>query len=117
MDQIISQLIQALGAILAAVLIALATQALRRMGITLNAERQQLLENTVKQGVSYAEETAKVHLQKYGEKLESDAKKNLALDFVLHKLPKTNPDDANRSIQATLPMVRPTLDRGTTPTQ
>jgi len=116
MEELINQLTQALGAILAAALVALVVQGLRKLGVTLTTDKQHLLETIVKQGVSYAEEEAKNYLTKQGQKMESTLKQKMAIDYVISKLPKTSRDDVAQVIQAVMPMVRPTLDRGTTTT-
>lgn len=105
MDELIQQVISYLGAALAAALVALAVQLLRKMGFSLDAERHAQLETVVRQAVLKAEEQAAAYAKAHVSKMLPADKMRLAVAHVLAKLPRVSEAEAADIVQAVLPQM------------
>lgn len=112
MEELIGQATQALGAIAATALVALVVQVARKFGLQVGAQQQARLEHYAQLGIKYAEEQARKALVARGEKLAGSLKQSMALEFIVAKLPRVNPDEARKVIEALLPDLREGLTKG-----
>jgi hypothetical protein len=109
MDELIRQTTQLLGAVLAAALVALVTQGLRKLGLSITMDQQAQLERTVRLGVGYAEEQARAHLAQTNDRLPGTSKQLMAASFVMEALPHSDETAVHQLIQAVLPSQRQTI--------
>lgn len=105
MEQVIDQVMQMLGAALAAALVGLVVQLLRKMGIALDAERQAQLEYTAKQAVLRVEEQAAAYVKTHAVKMLPKDKLEKAVADVLTKIPRVSQAEAEDIVQAVLPQL------------
>ncbi len=105
MDELIQQALGYLGTVLATLCVALATLVLRKIGISLDADRQAQLEYVVKQEVLRQEELAAERLKKTGIVTSGAEKLRSALEAVTDRLPRVDRDEAAAIVQAVLPQL------------
>ena len=114
MNEILQEVLPAVGTVLASALVALVTQMLRRYGIQLEAEKQAKLEHYVRLGVRYAEEQARQRLRA-PQAMTGSEKLIAATDFVQAHLPKADPERVAKLAEALLPVERQTALAGAAP--
>lgn len=112
MEELIGQVTQMLGAVLAAAIVALVGMVARKVGLSISADNQARLEHVVKLGVSYAEEQAKNYAKTYGQAMAAAMKRKLAMEFIVAKIPRVDAGEAERLVQAVLPHLREGLQAG-----
>jgi hypothetical protein len=105
MDALLDQVIQLLGAILAAALTALVVQGLRKLGIALDAEKTAKVEYYAHQAALYAEERAKAYAKERLVKMAPAAVLQTAVERLLVKVPNIDRDEAAAIITAALPQI------------
>ncbi len=105
MELVITPLIQALGAVLAAALTALVVQAFRKLGLSLDADRQAQVEYYAKQAVLKVEEEAAAYAKSHMKKIDPGIKMRRAVVALIAKVPRINTDEAGEILEAVLPQV------------
>jgi hypothetical protein len=105
MEPVIDQVVQYLGAILAAALVAVVVQVFRKLGFSLDAERQAQLEYYAKQAVLKVEEEAANYAKTHTVKLDPETKLRRAISAVVAKLPRVDEAEAAAVVKAALPQV------------
>lgn len=103
MEQLIEEVLKALGVVLATGLVALVVQLLKRMGIALDVERQQQLESMARQAVAKVEEIAAVHAKAQVREWTGPEKLSAAVADIVEKLPRVDREEAKAIVQAVLP--------------
>lgn len=107
MDAVIDQLVQLAGAVLAPLLVAVVVQVLRRIGLSVDAERKAMLEYFAKQAVLGVEERAaawaKANIS--GRAMSGAEKMQAALEEVLARVPRVSREEAKAVIEAVLPQL------------
>lgn len=103
LDPLLSTVLQILGSLLATALIALAVQALKKIGITLDVERQQQLEAAARQAVLRVEEAAAAAIKRKLPAWTSTDKLEHAVTDVITRVPRVDENEARAIVQAVLP--------------
>lgn len=104
-DALIDQVMQALGVVLAGALVALVIQILRKIGITLDADKQAQLEYFAKQAVLRVEEYAATYAKKKLVGLTESQKFSMAVTDLIEKVPRVDRVEAERIVTAVLPQL------------
>jgi hypothetical protein len=104
-DPVIEQVLGFLAMVLTGVIIAIATRVLKRLGISLDAEKQAQLEHYATQGVLKAKEIAAAQLKRSAVKLTSEDKQAIAIGHVLENVPRADEQQAIDVVTAVLPTV------------
>lgn len=101
MDTIVHQILTALAPVIAATIVAILVQFLRKLNLDLGAEQQAKVEKIVHDGVFLAQEkvarAAKMHMAPVGTKL------GIAVEHVLEKMPGITSDEAKELVHQELP--------------
>lgn len=106
MDAVIDQAVQALGAIVAAALVAVLVKLFQRFGIALDQERQDQLTRVAQQAVARAEEWAAAQVKaKVKGKIPGAEKFERAVADVIARVPRVSREEAEAIVTAALPQM------------
>jgi hypothetical protein len=106
MDALIDPLFQALGAALGMALTALVVLLLKKVGLSVDADRTAKIEYYAQQAATFAEEQAAAYAKKHLVKMEAGQKLQIATAKLLSKVPGVNANEAQDVIIAALPGLR-----------
>jgi hypothetical protein len=104
-ETVIEQLLTLLATALTGVLVALAVKALKKVGISLEAEQQAKLEYYAAQGINMAKEEAARRVKAGLDRLTPQQKEQMAVDHVMDNVPKADPIKVSDTVLATLPQL------------
>lgn len=107
LNELLTQVTHALGGILAAAIVAVAVQLLRRLNISIDADRKAKLEYVVRQAVLAVEERAAALAKQHGAAviMTANEKAQAALEAVVERIHNVDVDEARQVIQAVLPQL------------
>lgn len=104
MDVIVSELVQVVGSVLAAALVALVVRLLQKVGLQIDAEKRAHLEAAAVQAVARAEEWAAAQVKaKLAKKIPSAEKFERAVADVLDRVPGVDRAEAEAIVTSALP--------------
>lgn len=103
MDPLIDAVFQYLGVFAAAALSALIVQLLRKVGLSLDADRQAQVEYFARMAVAKAEELGAAYAKKHAVKMDPAHKLQIATQALIAKVPRITPDEAQDIVTAALP--------------
>lgn len=103
LEPIIDEGVKALFALLIGLLLPLIWQLLKRVGISIDLDKQQQIEAAARQAVLRVEENAAAHVKQKVRTWTGTEKLNAAVADVIDRLPHVDRTEAERIVQAVLP--------------
>lgn len=105
LSPVIDEVVKVVGTLLAGLIAALVIQGLRKLGLSIDADRAAKIEYFAQQAVLTVEEKAAAYLKQQAAAMKPEQKLHEAMVVLMQRFPKLSAEDAQRIVTAALPKV------------